>query len=117
VSAFDSISEDGVGTLYVVFGVGVTYRRGETETELTAVPSDPSNKWSDVESAGVWAGFKVWTFRCADLALLPERGDEIEDAAGNVWRVASPEGAPVYRYVSPEEREIEVATKLYERGA
>jgi len=99
----------------------VNYIRKEDEVTLEAVPSDPSEKWREIEAAQIWAGFKVWTLRASALVIdgdltLPQRGDQIEDSEGNLWQVTSPDGAPIYRYVDPEQIEIEVATKLFERG-
>lgn len=113
---FETIAGSARPNLYAIFGEGVTVTQGEDEIEIDeAILAFPANRMREADSIAIWAEYGEWTVRTADLeGITPERGDEIETEDGRVWRVASPEGMPVYEFVDPEHKEIHIYCKLKE---
>jgi hypothetical protein len=112
-SEFEKIAGAARGAFYGVFGVPIDYAQEETTLSgIVAVSYDPSTRASFAEMADLWAGYLDFQIKTADLeGLEPQRGDSITLAGGEVYRVLSPEGVPVWTYSDPEGMEMIVHTK------
>ena len=116
-SEYEKIAGAARGAFYGVFGVPISYSQEEvTISGITAVSFDPAARADFLEMAGLWAGFMDFQIKTVDLeGLEPARGDSIALSGGEVYRVLSPEGVPVWTYSDPEGKEIVVHTKLVEK--
>jgi len=77
---------------YAMDGETVTYARGESECEMTGIKLDQGVVVEDADGVKTLAYELAWLFRKADLlfgsvAVTPQRGDTVTDAAGTVYDV------------------------------
>jgi hypothetical protein len=90
VSAFDSLFSNAA--FETCFGAPVTYARGESEAEFTAMDSVMRVEAQLENQAQMIGDCREFVFKVSDLVLSesavePAAGDTITDAAGNVWEV------------------------------
>ena len=112
-SEFEKIAGAARGAFYGVFGVPIIYAQEDTTIEgIVAVSCDPAARADFLEMASLWAGFMDFQVKTVDLeGIEPARGDSITLAGGEVYRVLSPEGIPVWTYSDPEGKEMVIHAK------
>lgn len=83
-----------------------------TPWTIRGTPCGIGSERLDDGPASAAGGLKDWLFRYEDFSTLPAPGDQITDAAGDVWEVVERPGEPVWWYADEYHQDIRVHTIL-----
>ena len=124
-SSFDNAISGALETLRSSCGQAVTFRRGRSSAELTAVVGKTAVSQDDGRGLVVERSIRDFLIRTSDLrlegvAVTPERGDKIIQTLGGVayeWEVNGPGGEKPSRWVDDAGHTTRIHTKLVAVGS